>query len=172
MSEPGKFERGTLIFSVIYNSDRWFAEFRLEVKRKYGKIISVSKPFEFSIDYYKKEMGEGLRRRFIVMEVTGLMEMLVEAKLWAFGFEVYSSRGEKRAVNIDPAILFTPALFVATFKSFSHRVPLSKGVYAHLELLFSKGIPRPLPWTYPDFASGKYNDFLEEAWKIHRHLRG
>lgn len=172
MSEPGRFEKGTLIFSVIYKQERWFYEFLLEVKRKYGKVSRISEPFEFPIEYYRREMGESLVRRFVVMETSGLMDALVESKLWAYGFEVYSSCEGKRGINIDPGIIFTPALFIATFKSFSHRIPLSKGVYAHLEFLFSKGKPKPLNWTYPDFASGKYNEFLEEAWKIHRRLKG
>ena len=172
MSEPGRFEPGTLIFSGIYRVPVWFDEMLLEIRRKFGPIAMVSDSYEFPVSYYEKEMGKPLMRRFAVVKGKFEFETLIEAKLWGYGFEVYSSFNGSRGINIDPGIVFASSLVIATFKPFSHRIPLSKGVYAHLELLFSKGIPRPLPWTYPDFASGKYNDFLKEIWKIHRSEKG
>ncbi len=168
MSEPGKFEQGALIFSLIYREQRWLDAFELCVKRKYGNMILKSEEYNFPIEYYYKEMGKDLVRKFLLIEGNFPIGKLVEAKLWAYGFEKQSSVEGKRGINIDPALLFTPSLIIATFKPFSHRVPLSKGVYAHLELLFIKGKPMPLPWTYPDFASKKYDIFLEKAWKTHR----
>ncbi len=168
MSHPGKFERASAIFSVIFSAEEYMIPLEVELRLRWGKVIHRSKDYPFPVGYYEKEMGEGLRRRFYLLDGLVEMEALVEMKLWAYGFEIYSSSKGRRGVNIDPALLFTPSLVVATFKPYSHRIPLKKGVYAHLELLFSKGKPQPLPWTYPDFASGTYTDFLEEAWRIHR----
>ena len=168
MSHPGEFEKASPVFSVIYSRKELLCPFEVELRLKWGEIELRSSDYPFPVDYYQKEMGEELKRRFYLLKGLLPMDALVKMKLWAYGFEVYSSRGGRRGINIDPALLFTPSLIVATFKPYSHRIPLRKGVYAHLELLFSRGKPKPLPWTYPDFASGTYSDFLEEAWRRHR----
>jgi len=168
LSHPGKFERGSPLVSAIYSDKKNLPLLEMEIKEKWGRIILSSVSYPFRVEYYQREMGERLWRKFYLTEGLYLINALVEMKLWAYGFEVYTSRGGRRSVNIDPGLLFTPSLIIATFKPYSHRVPLEKGVYAHLELEFSRGKPRALPWTYPDFASGAYNPFLEEAWKRHR----
>ncbi len=168
MSHPGRFEWATPLVSVIFSKRDFLIPLELELKRKWGGIILVSEDFPFNVDYYKKEMGIPLFRRFYVLEGLYPPEILVSLKLWAYSFEIYTAKERKRGLNLDPGLLFTPSLIIATFKPYSHRIPLKKGVYAHLEMLFSKGKPKPLPWTYPDFASGTYSDFLEEAWRRHR----
>ncbi len=168
MSHPAEFEKASPLFSVIFSRGEFLIPLEVEIRHRWGKINLRSEDYPFPVDYYERELGKGLRRRFYLLEGLVSPEKLVEMKLWAYGFEVYSSREGRRGINIDPALIYTPSLVVATFKPYSHRIPLRKGVYAHLEMLFSRGKPRPLPWTYPDFASGKYDGFLEEAWKIHR----
>jgi len=49
---------------------------------------------------------------------------------------------------------------MATAKDFSHRIPLRDGIYAHLELMFTKQGVRYLEWTYPDFRQPDYHDFF------------
>jgi len=56
---------------------------------------------------------------------------------------------------------------MATAKDFAHRIPLQHGIYAHLELLFSKKGVKVLDWTYPDFRSEEYQSFFREARKIY-----
>jgi hypothetical protein len=53
-------------------------------------------------------------------------------------------------VNIDPGYLTASAVVMATAKDFAHRIPLGKGIYAHLEFLFTRTGIRTLAWTYPD----------------------
>jgi hypothetical protein len=70
-----------------------------------------------------------------------------------------------RPVNIDPGYLTSSALVMATAKDFSHRIPLRDGIYAHLELMFTKHGVRCLEWTYPDFRQPDYHDFFLAARK-------
>ena len=42
-------------------------------------------------------------------------------------------------------------LVLATGKNYTHRIYLSRGIYADLTLLYVKGTYQPLPWTYPDY---------------------
>ncbi len=66
----------------------------------------------------------------------------------------------RRTVNLDPGILTGAALFMATTKDFAHRPPLQKGIYAHLELLFTKTGVKRLEWTYPDFRTDEHLPFF------------
>ncbi|HLP60767.1 MAG TPA: DUF4416 family protein, partial [Candidatus Deferrimicrobium sp.] len=50
---------------------------------------------------------------------------------------------------------------IATTKNHYHRVPLSKGIYAHIEYVIKKKKIIPLEWTYPDFKTPQYMDFFE-----------
>jgi hypothetical protein len=54
---------------------------------------------------------------------------------------------------------------MATAKNFAHRVPLSGGIYAHLELLFTKTGVKTLDWTYPDFRTEQYWRFFVNVRK-------
>ena len=70
-------------------------------------------------------------------------------------------------MNLDPGILTSSALIMATTKNFAHRVPLSGGIYAHLEFLFTKTGVKTLDWTYPDFRGQGYQDFFLNVRKIY-----
>jgi hypothetical protein len=52
---------------------------------------------------------------------------------------------------------------MATAKDFAHRVPLDGGIYAHLELLFTKSGIRTLDWTYPDMRREVSGEFFREV---------
>ncbi len=164
MSEPQSFLPVNLLISVIYREDKILENFIAEMEKRFGPIDLVSPPYDFSItDYYEKEMGSGLKRRFFSFERLYPPEVLVEAKLWSWEkekeyLEKYSSEG--RVINVDPGYLTSSLLVISTFKPFAHRIPLSKGVYAHLELLFKRGKVFPLEWTYPDFKANTYHNFL------------
>jgi hypothetical protein len=56
---------------------------------------------------------------------------------------------------------------MATAKGFAHRIPLQQGIYAHVELLFSKKDIKTLDWTYPDYKSEKYQKFFLETRRIY-----
>jgi hypothetical protein len=70
-------------------------------------------------------------------------------------------------VNLDPGYMTASALIMATAKDFSHRIPLQKGIYAHLELLFGKNDVKTLSWTYPDYRTEEYHRYFLEVRKIY-----
>ena len=69
----------------------------------------------------------------------------------------------RRPVNLDPGYVEESKLVLASMKNFSHRIYLGRGVYAELTLMYRGGAWCAMPWTFPDFASGRYDAFLNEA---------
>jgi len=130
----------------------------------HGPVDLESPAFPFNLtDYYEKEMGPGLLRRFLSFRSLAGPECLADVKLAANGLEErvrQESGGSLRPVNIDPGYLTASALVMATAKDFSHRIPLAHGIYAHLELLFTRTDVRFLPWTYPDMRQEGVTTFF------------
>lgn len=133
----------------------------------YGEIEESSDAFPFTFtDYYEKEMGPDLYRKFIGFSRLIAPEALSTIKVRTnrmereIGAEFKSGN---RIINIDPGYLSAAALIMATTKDFAHRVPLNDGIYAHLELLFGRREVKLLSWTYPDFKQAGYQKFLMQA---------
>ena len=115
-------------------------------------------------------MGEGLKRKFISFAKIVAPENLSEIKIQTNILEEEIKKefeSVKRIVNLDPGYLTASALIIATAKDFSHRIPLQKGIFAHLELLFGRNEVNALSWTYPDFRTEEYQQFFLEVRKIY-----
>jgi hypothetical protein len=150
-----------LLFSVIYREDGDFDHAVRTIHERIGRIEYASGPFPFDrTDYYEREMGAPLFRRFLLAADHVAREDLVRAKLAAETIEEEFSVHGKRNVNIDPGLLTDENVVLATGKNYSHRIYLRDGVFADLTLVFEKGEYRPLPWTYPDLASPEIRTFL------------
>jgi len=155
MAEAKPFVPVKNICGIIYSRPDILAKAEQRLLGRLGPVDLRSPAFDFDLtDYYEKEMGKGLKRIFLSFEELGPPERLSELKRLtnAWEDELRLESGEARRVaNIDPGYLTAAALFMATAKDFAHRVPLQDGIYAHLELLFTKTGVRFLDWTYPDF---------------------
>ncbi len=123
--------------------------------------------------YYEREMGWPLYRRFASFENLMSPDSLVDVKLRTNQIEERYSVEGRRRVNIDPGYICLERLILATGKNYTHRVYLSKGIYADLTLVFKKGTFQPLSWTYPDYAEPeiiKYFNEIRDRYK--KQLRG
>jgi hypothetical protein len=154
MAQPKPFTPVKLICGVIYGDESLYDRARALLVEAHGPIDSESAVSDFDLtDYYERDMGPGLKRRFMSFGRLARSEQLAEIKLGTNRFEERIGQeygGSPRAVNIDPGYLTASALVMATAKDFSHRIPLAHGIYAHLEFLFTKTDVRFLEWTYPD----------------------
>ncbi len=150
-SEPVK------LISSIFSADRHLlTEALKELSAKYGGVDFVSKfiPFDYT-DYYEKETGKSLIRRFAFFEDLIRPESLPEIKTFANGVEERFSSNGKRRVNIDPGYISQYHLILATGKGYAHRPYLRDGVHADLTLIYKDKTFQPLEWTYPDYAEKK-----------------
>lgn len=171
MTEPKPFSPVKLICGIIASEDRLFKMAEEHLIRLYGPVDIISPLFDFKFtDYYEKQMGKNLKRKFLSFTQHVSPEKLSEIKLQTNELEEYlrkESQSRHRVVNLDPGCLTSSALIMATAKDFAHRVPLQHGIYAHLELLFSKREAKTLSWTYPDFKTKEYQNFFMEVRRIY-----
>lgn len=169
MSHPENPTPSLLFSGFIYKDREIFEEILKELKEKWGNFLDCSEEFSFDItEYYFKEMGKPLFRKFILFEkVLKDPTEIVDIKLKSYEIEKKYSEEGKRAVNIDPGYLNNFQVVITTFKRFSHRIYLGSGVYAHLEYIFKKKSPSPLPWTYPDFLQENYMELFKKWYEIY-----
>jgi hypothetical protein len=177
MAQPRSFTPAKLVCGVIFGRDTFYERAKERLVGDYGPADLESPAFAFdATDYYEDEMGPGLRRRFMAFARLVMPERLAGIKLQTNGLEDRIREDAAmpgRAVNIDPGILTASALIMATAKDFTHRIPLAHGIYAHLELLFTRTDLRFLDWTYPDFRQDSYRRFFLDLRKLYlEQLRG
>jgi hypothetical protein len=131
-----------------------------------GPVEAVGEVVDFDFThYYDAQMGSPLYRRFVSFAGPHGPDFLAEAKVRTNAIEAeFAARrhgaGPPRPINLDVGYVELPKLVLASMKNFSHRVYLRDGVYAEVTLMFHRGRWEPLPWTFPDFRSGRYDAFL------------
>ena len=156
MSDLQPAEAVKLIASLFSGEGRLLGDALNALSERYGKADFISAPTPFAYtDYYAKEFGGSLVRRFAAFERLIRPESLPDVKKWRNGLEGRLSAEGKRRVNIDPGYLAKAHLILATGKGYTHRPYLREGIYADLTLVYRDRSFHPLPWTYPDYAGGE-----------------
>ena len=171
MSTPSPPRPVKLIISLILKDKAFFARIADTLPGTYGRIdfMSTFIPFAFT-DYYQKEMGNELTRRFLTFERLIEPDRLPEVKRWTDELESKQKDGDgNRKVNCDPGYISLGHLILATNKKYSHRPYLRDGVYANLTHIYKKKSFQPLEWTYPDYGSAEIIEImnrLRERYKL------
>ena len=143
-----------LFAGLIAGSENKIAEAEKLLVKNFGAIDFESPviPFTFT-DYYSKEMGANLLRKWVGFEKQASPEELSKTKVKTNTLEERVSKRGPREVNIDPGYITLSKVVLASTKDFSHRIYLSQGIYAEITLLFKQKEFVSLPWTYPDYKS-------------------
>ena len=140
-----------------------------------GPLVSISRPLAFVHGgYYDQEMGTGLTRKIAAFHALVKPENLERIKRRCMDRERQLVLGGGRTVNIDPGLLGSGSLVLATHKPAPHRTPLGQGLYCELTLFFHQGRFQPQVWTYQDYASEEIIQILtllrqRYLWQL-RHL--
>lgn len=134
-------------------------------------IVSPVWPFAFT-RYYENEMGLTILRQFLsfknlidpgdlagIKHQTNALERKLADSL---------GRAVPRPVNLDPGIIETSKLILASTKNFSHRIYIGQRIYAEVTLMYNKGVWTALPYTYPDYQQATYQAFFSQ---VREHLR-
>jgi hypothetical protein len=157
-----------LVVSAIFREERSLEAALLRIEEEVGEVRPAGPAFPFDwTDYYAEEMGSPLFRRFLRSERPVPRESLADIKIALERIEIALSFEGRRTVNLDPGLVTAENFILATGKNFTHRVYLRDGVFADLTLEFRNGEYRPLPWTYPDYASEAVRRLLREVRREH-----
>lgn len=147
-----------------------------ELKKRLKEIFGISN-MESSVwqwehsDYYKKEMGAGLKRQFIFFEKLINPGAITEIKLKTIELEKeHLNANNGRRINLDPGYLDSAKVVLVSTKDFSHRIYLDKGIYGEVTLIYSGNSYQILPYTYPDFRTEEYHNIFKKAREVYKTL--
>jgi hypothetical protein len=117
--------------------------------------------------YYEKEMGEGLKRKFIFFEKLVHPGTIADIKLRTMELESRRLKDKGgREINLDPGYLDAAKIVLASTKDFSHRIYLDKGIYGEVTLMYSGKDYQTLPYTFPDYRTKEYWDIFKTAREL------
>jgi hypothetical protein len=170
MGVEKQFKPVKLFMGFIYKELQYYQNIKERLTESFKQIDLESEIFDFDCTtYYNQEMGSPLYRRFVSFEELISPERLPEIKILTNGLEIETSIDGNRTVNIDPGYLSEANVIIATTKNYYHRVPISKGIYAHIEYVRKKKSKlSPLEWTYPDFRKPQYLEFFEKLIPLYK----
>jgi hypothetical protein len=158
-----KYSQVKLIFGFIYRDEAIFIRARNKLRLAFGKIDFESGALDFNCtDYYKQEMGNGLKRRFISFSRLIPMSELYRIKLYANRLESKFLISRRRLINIDPGYLDKAKLILASTKDYAHRIYLNKGIFAEVALSYRGNSFSVNDWSYPDYRSKEYIDIFNQ----------
>ncbi|MFA4992849.1 MAG: DUF4416 family protein [Candidatus Omnitrophota bacterium] len=157
-----------LIAGFIYKDEAIFIKSRDKLKKIFGRIDFESGPIDFNYThYYEKEMGVGLKRRFISFARLISIQDLYRIKLYTNRLETKFLYSGMRQVNIDPGYVDLAKLVLASTKDYAHRIYLRKGIFAEITLSYRNNSFIPNDWTYPDYRSQEYIDLFNKVRKLY-----
>ncbi|MDR1580850.1 MAG: DUF4416 family protein [Synergistaceae bacterium] len=165
-----------LISGLLYPAERaelmeWAAG---RMSAVFGDIELASQSYPFGYTDYYRDIAPRLERRFFVFAGLRHPFGLVVWKKLAISIEAESAAcagtdtDTGRHVNIDPGYLDGARLVLASTKDNAHRIYLWDDIYAETTMCRKKSGWISFSYTFPDFASGVYDDFLDSARNIWR----
>ncbi len=160
-----------LMVGMLCQSKELLARARELMAVEWGEvdIVSETMPFTFT-KYYEQEMGVDLLRQFVSFEALIDPGQLGPIKHRANAMEAQLAElpeGQAlavvRPINLDPGYIEPSKLVLASTKNFSHRIYIGDNIYAEPTLHYKRGHWYGWPFSFPDYSSGQYDPFLNQA---------
>ncbi len=167
MGKPKEPKPAKLFMSLIASEDEILQQGLKDLVSAFGEVDFTSERLRFDFtDYYAKEMGENLFRRFITFKNLIFIPLLPDIKHATNRLEErYANSDRNRRLNIDPGYICLEHVILATTKGFSHRPYLRDGIYADITLIYRNRSFQPLEWTYPDYRQEKTVELFNQFRK-------
>jgi len=171
MAQPKPALPVKLIVAMLSREESLFisAQQRMEQLWAAIDIESAVMPFDYT-DYYAKQMGAPLRRKFISFEELIDPGALAGIKHRSNALEAELAEAPVgqvlqvvRPINLDPGYIEASKLVLATTKNYAHRIYIGESMYAEATLHYHKGLWQGWPYTYPDYTGGDYDDFFNRT---------
>ena len=161
--------RPVLRLLVLFSRHRETLDWaRRQAESQWGPVCLESPIFAFDqTEYYEASMGVDLLKQLLAFEtLTDPGDLAATKQLtndWEQQYADRESWPEMRPLNLDPGYLSEAKLVLASTKDRDHRIYLSDGIFAEVTLHYRRGVWKTHPWTYPDFATAGYHEFLNEG---------
>ncbi len=161
MGTPRAPERVKLIIGLMTGDAAILTESKRMLEEIFGRVDYEIPTLDLvHTEYYREEMGDGLKRKFLSFEELRDLETIYDVKLRTNELEKRFLNGALRRVNIDPGYLSLSKVVLFSTKDYSHRIYSGKGVFAEVTLYYKDKTYNPWPWTYPDYKTGAYIDIF------------
>ncbi len=154
-----------LFVALLSRHEELFPLVERELTALFGPTDSACGNLPWAVtDYYEKEMGARLLRRFVsfapLISPEALAGIKLKTQVIEEGFQWIEGERKGRRVNIDPGYLDTGKVVLASTKGASHRIYLRSGIYGEVTFLFQSGSFQPLAYTYPDYLWPEARSFF------------
>ena len=152
-----------LIIAVLSAGPEYDASLPELLEQDFGPIDYRSGvlPFDYT-NYYHREMGPEIKRYFFSFRDLIDPSRLAAIKRRTIELEQRFTVEGRRKINLDPGLLSLGKLILASTKDNAQRIPLSRGIYGEITLIYRRKAFHPLPWTYPDYRSEEYQKILKD----------
>lgn len=170
MGRVRKPEDVKLITGLISADPGLFHKIKSLLEKRLNNTVDFESPvLDFThTDYYEKEMGRGLKRKFFSFKKKVGPDNIEKVKLLTNAIEKKTSVNGKRTVNIDPGYLDLSKLVLFSTKDYSHRIYIKRGIFAEVTLFYKDKKFNPWPWTYPDYKTGEYLSVFESIRDLYK----
>jgi hypothetical protein len=166
----------TPIVTLLSGRAEWLDATLPRLEEFLGPVDLRSDDFPFDgTKYYATTMGPNIKRRFYTFQELRDPSELADWKLKANDLEEALAKefraadpsAPERPVNIDPGCLNGSKFILASTKDFAHRIYLRDGIFAEITLGYREDKWEHYYFTFPDFRTGLYNEFLTLARQKH-----
>lgn len=156
-----------LLIAVMYPDKETCDKAVSELKEQFGETDSQSDEYEFTFtDYYEKESGENLKKKFVSFKKIINNKELSEIRLTTGKIEDKFRADNKRTVNIDPGYISKEGVFMASLKQKPFKEDIGNGVFLHKILGFEDGKIIEFNHTFADYKQDKIKEFLIRSSKL------
>lgn len=156
-----------LLIAVMYPDKETCDKAVSELKEQFGETDSQSDEYEFTFtDYYEKESGENLKKKFVSFKKIINNRELSEIRLTTGKIEDKFRVDNKRTVNIDPGYISKEGVFMASLKQKPFKEDIGNGVFLHKILGFEDGKIIEFNHTFADYKQDKIKEFLIRSSKL------
>jgi hypothetical protein len=174
MGQPRTPRLVTPLVAMLAGEQSWFEAARTPLEELFGPVELESPLYAFDkTEYYDTSMGKALKRQFFTFKKLADPAGLVDWKLTTNQLEEQLKTkhsvpaGVERPINLDPGYLTGAKLILASTKDFAHRIYIRDGIFAEITMGFRGDAWVSHDFTFPDFKSGMYDEFLKKARDWH-----
>ena len=162
--------KAKVVMGILAKDAQSVESVRATLRERFGEEDLNLPPFPFTFtNYYKEEIGETPVRAFFSYQTLVERTEIVDIKLWTNDLELSIAEAAGtpglRPVNLDPGYMTLGQFFLASTKDQRQRVYIGKGIYVEPTLYFQDGHFHPFEWTYRDYQSETYINYLEDVRK-------